>query len=103
MLLSLLHSKCIKNIVSIIQVIEMGIPFCKFRGFPKLSPCYVTNLEFLFKTSVISVEHCGPDGAFKKYYLDIFSLVIICLYLTECKLVHFKENYRHWNYVQAFL
>ena len=52
---------------------------------------------------VIRVEHCGPDGPFKKYYLDIFSLVIFCLYLTECKLVNFKENYRHRNYVQAFL
>ena len=34
------------NIVSIIIVLEMGIPFYKNWGFPKLSPWYVTNWEF---------------------------------------------------------
>ena len=35
-----------KNIVSMIKALERGIPFCKNQGFPKLSPCYVTNWEF---------------------------------------------------------
>ena len=80
------YYKCIqnvfKNIVSIITVLEMGITICKFRGLPKLSPCYVTDWEFLFIMSVIAVEYCGPDRPFRKYYLDIFSLVIICPYLN---------------------
>ena len=28
------------------EVLEMGIPFCKNQGFPKLSPCYITTWEF---------------------------------------------------------
>ena len=60
----------------------MGNHFCKFRGFPKLSPCNVTYWEFLLKTSVITVEYCSPDGPFRNYYSYNFSLVIICLYLT---------------------
>ena len=35
-----------KNIISKIKVLEMGIPFYEKEGFPKLSPCYVTNWEF---------------------------------------------------------
>ena len=66
-----------------IKVLEMEIPFCKFRGFPKLSPCYVTGSEFLFKMSVITVEYCSLDGPFKNYYSDILSMVIICLYLIS--------------------
>ena len=34
-----------KNTVSIIKAVEMGIPFCKYQGFSKLSPCYITNWE----------------------------------------------------------
>ena len=37
------------NIVSMIKALERGIPFCKNQGFPKLSPCYVTNWEFLLQ------------------------------------------------------
>ena len=29
-----------------IKVLDVGIPLCKNQGFPKLSPCYVTNWEF---------------------------------------------------------
>ena len=62
----------------------MGIAFCKYQGFPKLSPCYVINWDFPLQTSVIRVEYCGTDGPFRKYYLDIFSLVIVSLYPKEC-------------------
>ena len=34
------------DILSDIKVLVMGIPFCENQGFPKLSPCYVTNWEF---------------------------------------------------------
>ena len=34
------------DILSKVEVLEMGIPFCKNQGFPKLSPCYITTWEF---------------------------------------------------------
>ena len=38
-----------QNIIFKIKVLEMGIPFPKKQGFPKLSPCCVTNREFPYK------------------------------------------------------
>ena len=35
-----------KNIVSMKKGLQRGIPFCKNQGFPKLSPCYITNWEY---------------------------------------------------------
>ena len=61
----------------------MGIPFCKFRGFPKLSPSYITDWEFPLQ-NVIAVEYCGPGRPFQKYFSDIFSSVKLCLYPKEC-------------------
>ena len=45
-----IFSMYIINILSKIEVLEIGIPFCKNKRFSKLSPCYVTNLEFLLQT-----------------------------------------------------
>ena len=64
-------------IVSIIKALSVGIS----QIVPLLHHKFGT---FSSKTSVITVEHYGPDGAFKKYYLDIFSLVIVCLCSKEC-------------------
>ena len=52
---ALLHRILIlEHICSISKVLQSGIPFCKTRGFPKLSLCYVTT--FSFKTPVLILE-----------------------------------------------
>ena len=79
----------------------MGIPFCKYQGFPNLSPATSQIGNSLFKTTVLSVEYCCPDGPFKKYYLDMFSLVIVGLYPEEFNQLISKKT-RHLNYVQGF-
>ena len=73
-----------KNLAFKIKVLKMGIPFCKIQGFPKLSPCYVTNRNSLFKMSVITVEYCDTDGPLNILFRYLFSFVIICLYPNEC-------------------
>ena len=62
----------------------MGIPFENTGGFPNCPPARSQIGNSIFKTSVITVENCGPDRPIRKYYLDIFSLVIICLNPQEC-------------------
>ena len=52
----------------------MGIPFCKIQGFLYLSPCYVTNREFPFETSVVTVEYCGSDIPSKLLFIYFFLL-----------------------------
>ena len=53
---------CIKyvfeNVSIIINILQMGIPFCDNRGFPSLSPWYVINLEtpYCHKKQSPSVE-----------------------------------------------
>ena len=71
---------CIKyvsmNSFPITKVVEMGIPFFKDSGRPKLSNCCVPNWEFLLQ-NVCSVK--WPTWAPKNNILDILSLVTINL------------------------
>ena len=61
-----------------------GFPFENTGVFPNC-PLPTSQIgNSIFKTSVITVEYCGPDRPFRKYYLDIFSLVIVCLNPKEC-------------------
>ena len=56
--------------MSIIKALEMGVPFVNNRGFPNCALATSQIGNSLFKTSVTTVEHCGPGGAFKKCYLE---------------------------------
>ena len=62
------------------------------RGFPHCPPAKSQIGNYLFKTSVISTEYCCLDGPFKKYHLDIFSLVVVCLYPRECNQLISKKT-----------
>ena len=55
--------------------------FC--RDFLNCPPATSQIGNSLFKTSVISVKYSSSGGPFKKYHLDIFSLVIVCLCTRE--------------------
>ena len=68
----------LKNVLSQIEVLEMGIPFCKNQGFPKLSPAMSQIGNTLSKTSVITIEYCGSGGP-----LEIFLLIFfLCDHLS---------------------
>ena len=45
-----------KNILSTLQVSEMGIPLCKTQGFPKLSHATSQIENSLSKTSILTAE-----------------------------------------------
>ena len=84
-----------KNILSQIEILDRGIPFCKNQGFPKLSPWYVTNWGFPLQNvcyNQITVEYCGSDGPLEIFLLLCFSCVIICLYPKECNQLISKKT-----------
>ena len=61
-------------------------------GFPNCTPATSQIGNSLSKTSVITVEYCGPDRAFKNIIFFFFSSVIICLYPKECNQLISKKS-----------
>ena len=60
-------------------LLERGIPFCKDKGFPSLSPCYVTNCEFPLKISLKTVSYIPSYDLIKRYMSGFPILRIIAL------------------------
>ena len=56
------------NILSKIEILEMGIPFCKNQGFLNFPPATSQIGNSFSKTFVIIVECCSSDEPLKTFF-----------------------------------